>query len=149
MLGSQPHGGMEMLSVSTALFLTGYLVQCKLLGKNFWWILGQMFSGFLPCISQSQVVSTMGKGRREVGCGMKLPAPSTPIASPHSGVRRKLSLLKCSGEGLSAVEVSPAGRRGGEEGLPCLQDSGPVDSYISGTAVFRRSMPAKVHVKEG
>lgn len=70
-------------------------------------------------------------------------------ACPHSGVRRKMSLLKCSGEGLSVIEVSPAGRRGGEEVLPCLKDSGPVDSHISGAAVFGSSMPAKVHVKEG
>ena len=93
------------------------LAQCGYRGQNFWWILGQGFSGFLPHASQNQAASTMGQGRR-AGCGMKLLASSAPIASPHSGIRRQMSLLKCSGGGLSAVEVSAAGRSDGEEGLP-------------------------------
>lgn len=61
--------------------------------------------------------STMGQGRRGAGCGMKLPAPA-PRARPPSSTRREMSLSICLGGGLSAIEVSSAGRSDGEEDLP-------------------------------
>lgn len=69
-------------------------------------------------------------------CGMKLPAPSAPRASPRSGFRGEMSLLRSSGGELSTIRVSAAGRRDGEKvcHFPRTQDvvaRGPVMPQVS------------------
>lgn len=69
-------------------------------------------------------------------CGVKLPASSVPRASPFSGLRGEMPLLRSSGGELSTIWVSAAGRHDGEQvcHFPRTQDvvtHGPVMPQVS------------------